>query len=184
MKFTGEKLLPVNSSLKNMANTLIVFASNYGTVEKSVRQLFNLLDGNVDICNLDKRESFPDLNNYDTVIIGGSIHFGNIQKVIANYCNENKAELLDKRLGLFINCLYSGEKAKKQLDDAFPEELNNCAISRDFFGGELFESKLKFWEKAVTSIVIKSGLVGDIMISEVKIEKFAHEMNTANGPEN
>lgn len=161
-----------------MDNTLIVFASNHGTVEKCARELFRRIDGKVDICNLNRRDFLPDLSGYDSVIVGGSIHNGEIQDEISSFCNENIKLLATKRLGLFINCLYSGERAQQQLDDAFPEALNRIAVVRDYFGGEVDKLKLTFWERVVTSRIIKEGdLI--VAISKERIDRFANIMTSA-----
>ncbi len=160
-----------------MSNTLIVFASKHGSVEKCARLLFRLIDGKVDICDLNNRELIPDLSKYDSIIIGGSVHFGKIQKVIADFCKENLELLKEKRLGLFINCLFSGDKAQKQLDDAYPPALNNIAVVRDYFGGEVDELKLNFWERVATKRIIdKENLV--VSLSKEKIESFAEKISS------
>lgn len=166
-----------------MDNTLIVFASNHGTVEKCARELFRRIDGKVDICNLNQRDFLPDLSGYDTVIVGGSIHSGRIQDEISSFCNENLELLVSKRLGLFINCLYSGEKAQQQLDNAFPEALNRKALVRDYFGGEVDKLKLSFWERVVTTRMLEQGdLV--VAISKERIERFANIMSSVNESKN
>jgi len=159
-----------------MDNTLIIFASNHGTVEKCARELFRLIDGKVDICNLNQRKMLPDLTNYDSIIVGGSIHSGKIQVEIATFCEENQNELASKRLGLFISCIYKGEKAQRQLDEAFPEELRRNAVVSDYFGGEIDELKLNFWERLVTKQMIeKEDLV--VALSNEKIKRFAKLMS-------
>lgn len=162
-----------------MHNTLIVFASNHGSVERCARELFRLMDGKVDLCNLNCRESIPDLNVYDSFIIGGSIHYGKIQKIIAGFCKNNQALLANKRLGLFVNCLYSGEKAQQQLDNAFPESLARHALIRDYFGGELDVEKMNFWENLITrQIVLSEQLV--VQLDKEKITRFAKIMTSNN----
>ncbi len=162
-----------------MKNTLIVFASKHGTVEKSVRELFKYMNGKVDICDLNSREFTPDLSNYDSIIIGGSIHYGKIQGVITEFCKDNLDILSKKHLGLFINCLYSGEKALKQLDDAFPPLLNEAASVREYFGGEVDKLKLNFWERFITKQIIdKESLV--VTLSKDKIADFARKMANNN----
>lgn len=159
-----------------MDNTLIVFASNHGTVEKCARELFRRIDGKVDICNLNNRDCLPDLSGYDAVIVGGSIHSGRVQDEISSFCNENLEVLASKRLGLFINCLYSDEKAQQQLDEAFPEILTRKAVVRDYFGGEVDKLKLSFWERVVTNRMLKQGdLI--VAISKEKIEHFANRIS-------
>lgn len=166
-----------------MDNTLIVFASNLGTVEKCARELFRRIDGKVDICNLKQRDFLPDISKYDAVIVGGSIHHGEIQEEISLFCNEHLELLATKRLGLFINCLYSGERAQQQLDDAFPEALNRIAVVRDYFGGEVDKLKLSFWERVVTSRIIKEAdLV--VAISKERIIRFANIMTAVYEPKN
>lgn len=166
-----------------MDNTLIVFASNHGTVEKCARELFRRIDGKVDICNLNRRDFLPDLSGYDSIIVGGSIHGGEIQEEISFFCNENLELLTTKRIGLFINCLYSGDKAQQQLDDAFPEALRRNAVARDYFGGEVDKLKLSFWERVVTTRMIEKGdLV--VAISKERIERFAEKMSSINESKN
>ena len=158
-----------------MNNTLIVFASNHGAVEKCARELFRQMDGKVDICNLNRREFIPDLLKYDSIIIGGSIHSGKIQEGIAEFCDEHLGLLNTKHLGLFICCLYSGEKARRQLEEAFPEELNRHATVRDYFGAEVDHMKLSFWERIITSQMIENeDLV--VKLSKDRINRFAETM--------
>ncbi|RNC64857.1 flavodoxin domain-containing protein [Proteiniphilum sp. X52] len=164
-----------------MDNTLIVFASHHGTVEKCARELFRLIEGKVDICNLNRRDFLPDLSGYEAVIVGGSIHSGKIQQEISSFCHHNLELLATKRLGLFINCVYSGERAQQQLDEAFPETLNRKAVVRDSFGGEIDKLKLGFWERVVINRMIEKGdLV--VAISKEKIERFANVMSSVNEP--
>lgn len=159
-----------------MNNTLIVFASEHGTVEKCARELFRLIDGKVDICDLNKREITPDLIKYDSIIIGGSIHSGKIQTVISDFYEDNLDLLLKKRVGLFINCIYTGEKAQKQLDDAFPQALNKKAVVRDYFGGEINELKLNYWEKIITKQMIEQENL-DVRLLREKIDLFVEKMS-------
>ncbi|MDD4777716.1 MAG: flavodoxin domain-containing protein [Fermentimonas sp.] len=155
-----------------MYNTLIVFASEHGTVEKCARELFRLIDGKVDICDLNKRDIIPELSTYDSIVIGGSIHSGKIQTVISEFCETNLDLLKNKRIGLFINCIYKGEKALKQLDEAFPRELSDKAVIREYFGGEINELNLNYWEKFITKQMIdQENLV--VTLSAEKIDNFA-----------
>lgn len=162
-----------------MYNTLIVFASNHGSVERCARELFKHVEGKVDICNLNNRESLPDLTTYDTFIVGGSIHYGKIQGVIANFCKSNQELLLNKRLGLFINCLFTGEKAQQQLDKSFPEILNQHALVKDYFGGELHEDKMNFWERFITRQIVRSEQL-EVLLYQDKIIRFAEIISSAN----
>lgn len=162
-----------------MDNTLIIFASNYGTVEKCARELFSQIEGKVDICNLSQRKFLPDLSGYDAIIVGGSIHNGKIQEEISSFCRDKLDVLFTKRIGLFINCLYSGDIAQQQLDEAFPESLSMHAVVRDYFGGEIDELQLTFWERMVISKMIEQGDIA-VAISKEKIKRFARKMTSVN----
>ena len=157
-------------------NTLIVYASRHGSVEKRARELFRLIDGKVDICNLNNRNSLPDVSTYDSVIIGGSIYYGKVQKYVSDFCSGNRDVLKEKRLGLFVSCLHSGEIAEKELQEAFPEELFRGARASDYFGAEIDKAKLSFLEKIIVNRMVKSGKL-TLSDSTEKIKRFAEKMN-------
>ena len=52
---------------------LIVFITKYGSVEKSSQLLKGKLQGETTIVNL-KKDSVPDLQDFDNIILGGSIY--------------------------------------------------------------------------------------------------------------
>ncbi|MDH7492405.1 MAG: flavodoxin domain-containing protein [Candidatus Saccharicenans sp.] len=130
-----------------MSKTLIAYVSRHGTTEKAVGILKEELPEAV-ACNL-VRESCPSLEDYDRIIIGGSIHAGRIQKAIKNFCRQNLALLLKKEIALFICCMYDGQKAEDQFNQAFPEELRRVAKLKGIFGGELLFEKMNFLERTV-----------------------------------
>ena len=157
-------------------NTLIVYASRRGDEEKCAREIFNLIDGKVDICDLANRESFPDASTYDTVIIGSSVYHGKVLGLVSNFCQINLDILTRKRLGLFIICPDSGERAEKELQEAYPPELFNSAIARDYFGGEIDPSRLSILEKIIT-YRLSGPRKPSIPASREKIKKFSKKMN-------
>lgn len=95
-----------------MNNTLIAFASRHGAVEKCARQLFRLINGNVDLCNLEEREFLPDLSAYDFIVIGGSIYSEHIQQVVTDFYVQKMSELKAKKLGLFSAACIPARKRK------------------------------------------------------------------------
>lgn len=158
-----------------MDNTLIAYVSEDGTVEHCARALFELFDGKVDMCDLTQRETFPDLSIYEAVIIGSSMNSGTIQESVSKFCNENIEFLKQTKLGLFITCKYSDDKAEEQLDIAFPAELNEKATVRDFFGGKIDKSKLSLWERIVAGRMMENEqLILDLSMD--KIHRFAEKL--------
>lgn len=159
-----------------MNNTLVVYASRHGTTSEYAKQLFQVLDGNVDMCFLNERGgSLPDLTVYTTIIIGGSIHYGKNNKSVIKFTNDNKHLLMTKRLGLFIVCYFEGDKAKEQLKNAYPKALLEHAVVSDYFGGELLFPKMNIWERFIARLVLSSEEITPI-VSKEKIVQFAHKL--------
>ncbi len=139
-----------------MNNTLIVYASRHGTTSEYAKTLLKLIDGNVDLCFLNERgNSLPDLSVYNTIVIGGSIHYGMNSKSVVKFVNDNKEFLKTRQLGLFVTCYYEGDKALEQLNNAYPKELIEWAVVTDYFEGELLFPKMNFWERFITKFVLK-----------------------------
>lgn len=158
-------------------NTIIVYASRHGTTADYAKKLLKLLDGNVDLCSLDERaNSMPDLLFYDTVVIGGSIHYGKNSKLIVSFVKDNMDFLRTRRLGLFVTSYFDGDKALEQLSNAYPKELLDKAIISDYFDGELLFPKMNFFEKLVAKAVLKAEEIQPI-IAKSKIIDFADKLN-------
>ncbi len=132
--------------------TLIVYATQHGCTKKISEQMKDYLGGDVTLVNL-RNDSAPILKNYDRVIIGGSIHAGQIQKRVKEFCSSNLAGLMQKELGLFICCMEEGETAQKQLEDAYPEELLLSAKATACFGGAFDFGRMNFLERMIVKKV-------------------------------
>lgn len=135
--------------------TLIIYASKHGSVETCSSLLQSELNGDITRINI-KREPVPDLTLFDTVIIGGAIYAGKIQKEIHAFCVKNEKVLLEKKIGFFICCMYKGEKAEEQLHTSFPQALVSKAIAMKSFGGEFHFKKMNFIEKLMIKMVVKA----------------------------
>jgi len=133
--------------------TLLVYMTSHGCTEKAAGLIRGFLPSKVDVVNLDSDEP-PALDLYDTVVIGGSIRIGRIQKRLRRYCEKNQEVLLQKRYGLYICCMYEGEKATEQLRKNYPEPLVNHAAALGLFGGELdFDTMTSFEQMIIRDII-------------------------------
>lgn len=135
-------------------SVLIVYATKHGTTRKCASILKERLAGDVSLYDL-KSASKPDLAKYDKVIIGGSIYAGRIQKAVNEFCSENTNILKEKKLGLYICCMFM-DSAEIQLKNAFPQELLSSAVVKESFGGEMIFSDMNFFEKTLTKMVSKT----------------------------
>lgn len=160
--------------------TLITYCSSHGCTEKVAGQIRNFLGEDVILHNL-KSKTQPLLNDFDRVIIGGSIHAGQIQKKIRDFCAQNSKVLLDKELGLFICCMEEGEKAEEEFRNVFPEELRKHAKATACLGGEFNFEKMNFLERMIIRKVAKvNHSVSNL--NQKAIRQFSQEMNTRYQP--
>jgi menaquinone-dependent protoporphyrinogen oxidase len=155
--------------------TAIIYSSSHGTTEKAAHLLRENLVGEVELINLKKLPN-PDMEEYESVIIGSSVHAGSIQGKVKNFIGKNLNVLLAKKIGLFLCCMHEGEEAKKQFEKGYPEELRDIAISNGLFGGEFIFSKMNFIERKIIKKI--SGVTSDVSkLDHDAIKKFADEIN-------
>lgn len=95
-----------------------------------------------------RKARLPDLKDYDQVILGGSIHIGQIQRKLKHFCKKHEAELLTKKLGLYL-CFMLEDKAKEKFHNAYPEALRQHAAALGMFGGEFLFEKMNQLEQLV-----------------------------------
>ncbi|WP_339241532.1 flavodoxin domain-containing protein [Paenibacillus sp. FSL F4-0243] len=151
--------------------TIIIYTSKYGCTEKAAYLLKNQLDDETEVVNLMHAKE-PRLERYDTVILGGSIYFGKIQKQMTEFASKYQNELANKRVGLFICAGAKGEQAIQELKSSFPEKLYNQSITKEVFGDEIYEEKMTALDRVVLRVVKgKNKSVNGL--SKETIERFA-----------
>ncbi|KKK36325.1 hypothetical protein WQ57_19755 [Mesobacillus campisalis] len=156
--------------------SLIVYCSSHGTTSKAALLLRKELEGDVVVVNLNRTRLHSDIGLFDTVIIGGSIHAGNIQSKVRKFIKENSADLMTKNIGLFLCCMCEGREAEQQFESAFPHSLRDRAIANGFFGGEFLVSRMNFIEKQIVKRV--GGVTEDTCrLNTQAIQDFAHVLN-------
>ena len=156
---------------------IIIYSTKYGSVEKAAKILKSFLSENTVLVNIKSKKDI-DIKDFDTVILGGSVYMGKIQKELSNYINRNLSKLLKKRVGLFV-CAgeEDPEKQNKQLERVFPKELLNQAIIKDTFGYEVNLEKANIFHKYIFRVM--SGIKQSISkIDNDKIENFARVISS------
>ncbi len=157
--------------------TLIAYATNHGAAEKCAKMLKQRMKEEVELINL-KQVKNINLNEYDKVIVGGSIYAGTIQKSVTEFCTKNIDILKQKKIGLFISCM-TEDTADIQLNTVFPQELLNSAAAKEACGGEYNFKDMNFMEKLIIKMIAKPSNTRENIskISEEKIDKLAHAMS-------
>lgn len=99
-----------------MTDTAIIYASDLGKhVEKTAKYLAGRL--NADTFDI-KKQTKINMEEYSNIIFGSFVHFGKPSSKIVAFSNENKEELAEKNVSLFICCLLKDEKGAKQCEKA------------------------------------------------------------------
>ena len=130
-------------------NTLIAYSTTLGCTEQCASKLKDDLGNGVEMVRISRRRKY-NLQQYDTIIIGGSIHEGMIQRSVYKFCESNLEILLQTQVGLFVCCMDPDANEQELIDRAFPEKLVNHALSSGFFGGELNIKKMNLLQKIMT----------------------------------
>ncbi|CUO23470.1 flavodoxin domain-containing protein [Clostridium sp. NSJ-49] len=158
--------------------TLIIYGSNHGCAKKCAELLEENLKGEVDIVDI-RKDITLDLNNYDKVVIGGSIYMGKIQKEIEEVCESYCDNLKEKKLGLFICCM-NEENVEKQIKDNFPEKLILSAKVQGYFGGAFNFKDMNFFERFIIRKVFKSLANTNDKFKGIDMKKFVDMIEREN----
>lgn len=154
---------------------LIIFTTKYGSVEKCSNLLKEKLNGDTTIVNL-KKDPVPNLQDFDNIILGGSIYVGKIQKELTEFMNTNLDALLQKRVALFICAGEKGETLSTEFKGAFPAKLYEHAVAKEIFGDEIYIDKMNFFEKLALRF-LKNVTESYSNLSEENIAKLAAAVN-------
>lgn len=129
--------------------TLIAYSTTLGCTEQCASRLKEDLGENVEMVRISRRRRF-NLQDYDNIIIGGSIHEGMIQRSVFKFCENNLDILLQKHVGLFVCCMDPDANEQELIQEAFPDKLVESALASGFFGGELNIKKMNLLQKIMT----------------------------------
>lgn len=155
-------------------NVIIVYATQHGCTEQCAEKIRSGLDGDVMLVNLKKQHEIS-VEDFDTVIIGGSIHAGNIQGRVKKFCNKTLDKLLKKRIGLFICCMEEGDKAEEQFNNGFPKLLIDHAIAKSILGGAFNFEKMNAVERFIIKKIAKTDQSVN-KVSDEKIKQFIYDI--------
>jgi menaquinone-dependent protoporphyrinogen oxidase len=155
--------------------TAIVYATTHGCAETCAARLAAALPGETSRFDL-KDKPAPDLEAFDRIVIGGSIHAGRIQGSVRRFLVANREILLRKKFGLYLCCMEKDEKARLQFDASFPGEFRSRAAASGLFGGEFNFQRMNFVAKAIVKKIAKTDKSVS-NIDEGAIGRFAEEIS-------
>lgn len=150
--------------------TLLIYTSKHGTTA-SVADMISTLSGKETIISKLSKSTPSLFNDYERIIIGTSIHAGQIPGRLKKFLVQHADTLSKKELGLYLCCMHKGEEAQKQFETAFPKLLRNSAKAKGILGGEFLFEKMNFIEKAIIKKIAKTDQSVSA-INQKEIEKF------------
>jgi menaquinone-dependent protoporphyrinogen oxidase len=169
--------------------TLIVFASKHGgtriVAEKIAKaitlpemqfpeiqssEISSSITNQFLICELGKN-TIPNMNQFDCIIVGGPVFAGTIQKEVSSFVKDNLDVLLTKKIGLFIAGLKNSE-SKEAFSANVPEALVKHAAAKEMTGGICDPKTLGFFLKVLMRAITKTSKY-HCTISDEKIKRFA-----------
>lgn len=111
---------------------LILYATKTGATKECAELLSQKI--NCTICSIE--QSIPNLENYDTVILGAGVRMGKLYKPIKNYMKQHLDILVKKRIAVFI-CNAYPDTFQKVIEKNLPIELVKQAVCIKSFGGKV-----------------------------------------------
>lgn len=111
---------------------LVLYATKTGATKECAELLSQKI--NCTICSIE--QSIPNLENYDTVILGTGVRMGKLYKPIKNYMKQHLDILVKKRIAVFI-CNAYPDTFQKVIEKNLPIELVKQAVCIKSFGGKV-----------------------------------------------
>ncbi|MCL1899813.1 MAG: flavodoxin domain-containing protein [Promicromonosporaceae bacterium] len=129
----------------------VVVASRHGTTAELAERIATELP-DADVYELSV--GFPDLAQYEGVIVGSATYAGKPLPAMREYALT--ADLTGKRLALFLGGMVeSADEREKQFATAFPASWRERAVAEEWLGGRFDLSRLSFAERATVRVAAK-----------------------------
>jgi menaquinone-dependent protoporphyrinogen IX oxidase len=112
--------------------TLIAYATKSGA-SRECAEILAAEIGGCAVCDLS--ENVPNVDDFDTVVIGTGIRIGKAYKPFRKFLDENEDKLLTKRIA-FFTCNVVTKDFEKAAAGNIPEKLRDAAFLIRSFGGK------------------------------------------------
>ena len=173
--------------LKMNMRTLVIYSSVDGQTLKIVKRIAALIKGDCTLVNVDQHTEI-DFSQYDRVLIGASIRYGNFRRNLLDFVNKYKVQLDLLPSAFFLVCLTARKPEK-----ATPE--NNLYMTKferlsqwqprlkGVFAGALLYSRYNWWQTLIIQLIMKitggsTDKSRDIELTDwSKVEHFSREFS-------
>lgn len=155
---------------------IIIYATRYSSAAKVAELIQKGLESECTLVNI-MTEKAPPLDSFDTVILGGSIYIGKVQKELTSFMSANLQQLLSKNVGLFL-CAGAPkqEDRDKELQGAFAPELLAHAAANDVLGYAFDFEKMRFFDRMIMK-KIKGDSISTSEFFDKRIAQFVKALS-------
>lgn len=131
--------------------SVIYYYSKHGTTKKIV----NYTEKQLQVVDVFDIKTMPEnVKDYDDVLLFTPVYAGNIPRNVKVFINENKSDLLDKNLSIFL-CGANTKEEEKVIDMNFHDTVIEHANFIKYVGGGFNFDDLNFFEKLIVRLIAK-----------------------------
>ena len=138
---------------------LIIYSTKNGVAKKGAERLSAELSSSNEISLFDIKDNPPTPNEFDVVVLGGSVHMMKLNKELKKYLKENLTAISNMPSAFFFCC-----GIIRDFEDYKATELPtkiNFSLGVECFGGELKPDKLKGFDKIIVKTMRQKILAQD-----------------------
>ena len=132
---------------------LVVYTTHGGASGRCVEMLKEKIEDSceVTLCDARATSELPSPNEYDVLVMGGSVRFGQIDKKLRGYIKVNLDKINSKQSAFFFCCGFPSE-LDDYIDTQLPKDID-FSLGIHYFGGELKPEKLKGIDKFFVKMI-------------------------------
>lgn len=139
--------------------TLVIYSTVDGHTLKIGNRISELIGGEVTLVDIDEPQEI-DFTQYDKVLIGASIRYGNLRKNLLVFINQHKTQIDKLPNAFFMICLTARKPEKaipennlymKKFDRLSQWQPNLKAV----FAGSLQYSRYNWWQTRIIQLIMK-----------------------------
>ena len=139
--------------------TLVLYSSVEGQTLKIINHITHSLDDQVTLLDMNLNPNI-DFTQFDKILIGASIRYGNLRKNVIEFINANKNQIDTLPNAFFLVCL-TARKAEKSEPDNNAYMLKFDKLStwqprlKGVFAGALLYSRYNWWQTLLIQFIMK-----------------------------
>lgn len=138
---------------------LIIYASKNGVAKKAAEYLSNELIQNNEVLVCDVNGSLPSPNDFDIVVLGGSIRMMKLNKKLKKYLKANLETISNMPSAFFFCCGIIKDFADYKATE-LPSKIK-FSLGVECFGGELKPDNVKGFDKFIVKAMREKILTQD-----------------------